>query len=372
MRKCAFLLVLAVLLVDGCGGGSSSGKFSEEELAGMPFAQREGLPEPSGGFVLAVGGETITTEEIITERLLEYFGPIAQQSRLEEFKEQARPSVEQILAAKVSDILLHQKAKRQAGGNIDEQLEKIVDREVRKFVANYDYDYAEAEEALKEKGMDWKSFREYQKKLILSQSYVASQLPGEKALTYSELVERYNEMKEEAFFRPAEITFRLIDIEVLKVELNDPNKSRREQARELADKLARQIEEGQDFGELARKYSHGYRASFGGLWKPVHPESLAEPYDVLSREAVRIGSGEVAGPIEASGHIFIMKLEEKTTKAFEPFEDVQEEVKSAIHLERRKTAFEELNKKLVLQAIVGDRERFIDFCIEEMYRMSNL
>lgn len=370
MRKFRFLLVLAVLLVEGCGGGSS-GKFSEEELAGMPFAQREGLPEPSGGFVLAVGGETITTEEIITERLLEYFGPIAQRSSLEQFKEQARPTLEEIIVAKVTDILLHQKAKRQAGDNIDERLEKIVDREVKKFVASFDYDYAKAEEALEEKGMDWKSFREYQRKLILSQSYIASQLPGEKALTYSELVESYNEMKEEVFLRPAEITFRLIDIEVAKVELNDPNKSRREQAKELADELARQIEEGQDFGELARKYSHGYRAPFGGLWKPVQPESLAEPYDVLSREAGRIESGEVAGPIEASGHIFIMKLEEKTAKDFELFEDVQKEVESTIHLERRRTALEELNKKLVLQAIIGDRERFIDFCIEEIHRMSN-
>jgi parvulin-like peptidyl-prolyl isomerase len=370
MRKFRFLLVLAVLLVDGCGGGSS-GKFSEKELAGIPLAQREGLPEPSGGFVLSAGGETITTEEIITERLLEYFGPIAQRSSLEQFKEQARPTVEEIIVAKVSDMLLHQQAKRQAGANIDERLDEIVDREIRQFVDSYDYDYAEAEEALKEKGMDWKSFREYQKKMILSQSYIASQLPGEKALTYSELVERYNEMKEEVFLRPEEITFRLIDIEVAKVELNEPNKSRREQARELADELARQIEEGQDFGELARRYSHGYRASFGGLWKPLHPESLAEPYDVLSREAVRIEPGEVTGPIETSGHIFIMKLEEKTAKDFEPFENVQEELKSTIHLNRRRTALEELNEKLVLQAIIGDRERFIDFCLEEIYRMGN-
>jgi hypothetical protein len=371
MRKGVFLLVLGALLVEGCGGGGSSGKFTEEELAGMPFAQREGLPEPSGGFVLAVGGETITAEELITERSLEYFRPIAQQSSLEQFKEQARPPLEQIIVDKVSDILLHQKAKRQAGDNIEDRLEKIVDREVRKFVASFDYDYAKAEEALQEKGMDWKGFREYQRKLILSQSYIASQLPAETALTYSELVESYDEMKEKVFLRPAQITFRLIDIEVSKVELNDPNKSRREQAKELADELATQIKEGQDFGNLARQYSHGYRASSGGLWKPVHPESLAEPYDILSSEAERMEAGEIAGPIEASGHIFIMKLEEKTAKMFEPLEDVQKEVESAIHLERRRTALEELGKKLLLQAIVGERDRFIDFCLEEIYRLSN-
>lgn len=371
MLKLRFLLVLAILLTEGCGSSGSSGKFSEEELAGIPFAQREGLPEPSGGFVLAVGGETITTEEIITERLLEYFGPIAQRSSLEQFKEQARPTLEEIIVVKVSDILLHQKARQQAGADIDDRLEKLVDRQVSKFVASHDYDYAKAEEALKEKGMDWQGFREHQKKLMLSQSYIASQLPEQTTLTYSDLVESYNEIKEEAFLRPAGITFRLIDIEVSKVELNDPNKSRREQARELANELARQIEEGQDFGELARKYSHGYRATFGGLWKPIQPGSLAEPYDVLAGEAERIRPGEIAGPIEAGGHIFIMKLEEKTAKAFEPFEDVQKELESTIHLERRRKALNELNRELVLQAIASDRERFLDFCIEEIYRMGN-
>ncbi|UCC22416.1 MAG: hypothetical protein JSW23_11665, partial [Planctomycetota bacterium] len=230
MRKYRFLLVLAVLLVAGCGGGRDEGKFSEEEMAAMPLAQREGLPEASGGFVLAVGGETISAKEIMTERVLEYYRPVAQRSSLEQFKQQARVPVEQIIVTKVSDILLHQKAKQRAGDNVEDRLEKIVDREVRKFVASFGYDYAKAEEALKARGMDWKEFRKYQTRLILSQSYIASQLPGQTSVTYSELLDGYNEMKEQVFVRPAEITFRLIDIEVAKIELNDPNKSRHEQA----------------------------------------------------------------------------------------------------------------------------------------------
>ncbi|UCF44132.1 MAG: peptidyl-prolyl cis-trans isomerase [Planctomycetota bacterium] len=371
MHKFRFLLVLAVLLVDGCGGGGDKGKFSEEELAGMPFAQREGLPGPSGGFVLAVGGETITTEEIITEQLLEYFGPIAQRSSLEQFKEQAGPQLEQIVLANVSDTLLRQRAKRQAGDNIDERLEKIVDREVRKFVARFGNDYAKAEEALKARGMDWKDFRKHQGKMILSQSYIASQLPEQTAVTYGELVDSYNEMKEQVFVRPAEITFRLIDIEVSKLEAGDANPSRLEQAKELANELVREIDSGRDFGELARRYSHGHRASFGGLWKPVQPESLAEPYDVLAREAERMEVGEAAGPIDAGGHIFIMKLEEKTAKTFEPFEEVQKEVEATIHIERRKKALDELNRKLVQKAVASEPERFVDYCLEEIYRISN-
>ena len=371
MRKYRFLLVLAVLSVAGCGG-RDEGKFSEEEMAAMPLAQREGLPEASGGFVLAVGGETISAKEIMTERVLEYYRPVAQRSSLEQFKQQARGPVEQIVVARVSDILLHQKAKQRAGDNIEDRLEKVEDRKVREFVASFGYNHAKAEEALKARGMDWKEFRKYQRRLLLSQSYIASQLPEQTSVTYSELLDGYNEMKEQVFAKPAEIMFRLIDIEVAKIELNDPNKSRLEQAKGLAEGLVREIENGQDFGELARRHSHGYRASLGGLWKPVQPGSLAEPYDVLAIEAERMEAGEIAGPVEAGGHVFIMKLEEKAAKSYEPFEEVQKEVEATIHLDRRKKALDELNRKLVEKAVARDRDRFVDYCLEEIYRVSNL
>jgi parvulin-like peptidyl-prolyl isomerase len=369
MRKCAFLTVLVLLLTYGCGGGGKP-KFTEEELALIPLAQREGLPEASDGFVLAVGGETITSDEIITEPLLDHFRPIAQKSSFEQFKKQARPELEQIIAARVSNILLYQQAKRDTGVDIEDALEKATEAEVRKFVAGFKGDYAKAEQALKQMGMDWRSFREYQKKMILSQDYIRRLLPEYRPITYSELVNCYNEMKEEFFAIPAMITFRLIDIQIPKLEVTDPNRSRLEQARELASELVRRLREGEDFGELAKQYSHGHTASFGGLWQPVQPQSLAKPYDILAAEADKMKPAQIAGPIEAGEHIFIMKLEEKRPKSFEPLENVQKEVEAKIIFDRRKKAVDEFSSKLMQQAALNERNRFIDFCLEKICRLS--
>ena len=368
MRKCAFLTVLILLLPYGCGGGSKP-KFTEEELALIPLAQREGLPEASGGFVLAVGGETITSDEIITEPLLDHFRPIAQKSSFEQFKKQARPELEQIIAARVSNILLYQQAKRDTGVDIEDALEKATEAEVRKFVAGFEGDYARAEQALKRMGMDWRSFREYQKKMILGQDYIRRLLPEYRPITYSELVNCYNEMKGEFFAIPAMITFRLIDIQIPKLEVTDPNRSRLEQARELASELVRRLREGEAFGELAKQYSHGHTASFGGLWQPVQPQSLAKPYDILAAEADKMKPAQIAGPIEAGEHIFIMKLEEKRPKSFEPLENVQKEVEAKIIFDRREKAVDEFSSKLVQQAALNERDRFIDFCLEKTYRI---
>ncbi len=365
MGKCVFLLVLMPLLCS-CGGESERA-LTEDGLEQIPFAQRSGLPEASGGFVLAVGGETVTADEIVVA-LVEHFRPIAQRSDFERFKRQVRAQVEQVITTKISNILLYQEAKRQAGEDIDEALEKAAEAEVRKFIVSFEGDYARAEEALKQMGKDWQSFKESQKKMILSQWYIASQLPENEPVTHSELIDYYNKMRDESFSVPAMIRFRLIDIEAGKLELADANKNRQEQARELADELMVRLRAGEDFGSLAKQYSHGYRREFGGLWRAVQPGSLAEPYDVIAAEAERIEPGQIAGPVEAREHIFIMKLEEKKADGYEPFEKVQNQVEAKIIFDRRKKVVEELEAKLVQQAALGERGEFVDFCVEEIYR----
>jgi parvulin-like peptidyl-prolyl isomerase len=374
MRRCAFLLVSVLLFIDGCGGGSKP-RFTEEELARIPFAQKTGLPEASGGFVLAVGGESITSDDIIGS-LIEHngevlplkisLGPIAQTTNdFERFKEQAKPEVEQVLTNRLSSILLYQQAKRQAGEGIDEALERLAEAEARKVViSEFGGDDAKAEEALIKMGMDWQSFKERQKKLILSGFFVASQLPKARPITYSELLDRYNEMKDEFFVRPATVKFRLIDIEAAKLAVADPNQSQLERARELADELLRCLQTDEDFVKLAKEYSE---VSFIDHSDGVQPENLEKPYDVLATEAEKIEPGQIAGPIEAGEHIFIMKLEEKRAKSFKPLREVQREVETKIMLDRQEQAREEIIAKLVQQTAIGQRSEFIDFCLKKIW-----
>ena len=369
MCRQIFLPLLAFLLLAvGC---ESKPKYTDVQLELMPPPQKQGLPEPSGGFVLAVAGEVITSKEIVTT-VMERFRPVAQRNDFEQFKTLTRPALEQLLTSKISSILLYDEAKNDVAEEIEAQLKKAVNNEVARFLAGFGGDYARAEDALKQMGMDWQSFREYQEKMILSQSYIQSQLPEDKPITYSELTDYYDRMKGELFFKPAMIRFRLIDIEVAKVEAAEPNESRQEKAKALAGEVVGRIQQGADFGKLAKRYSHGHRRQLGGLWKPVHPESLAEPYDVLAAEADRIRPGQTAGPIEADGHIFIMKLEEKQPEGFKPFDEVQKEIEARIDFERRKTAIDELSAKLVQQAALGEKDAFIDFCLKKIYQASKM
>ena len=105
MSKYTFLIISVFLLIIGCGGDKP--KYTEEQLAAIPFPPKTGLPQASGGFVLAVGDETITTEQIV-EMLTEHCKPIARSTDLAGFKARLRPELVQIIESKMSDMLFYQ------------------------------------------------------------------------------------------------------------------------------------------------------------------------------------------------------------------------------------------------------------------------
>jgi len=362
-----------LLLIGGCKNPG----LTDAELDRRNLARKIRLVEASGGLVLIVGGETVTSDEIIESPvelsgtfvlLIEYFKPIAQVSELKQFKEQVRGQLKEILTDKISSILLYQQAKRQVGKNIEEALEKQAEKALREFVVSFGGDQIRADEALKQRGTDWKSFKEYQKRLILTQWYLGQKLSNNRPVTYRELMDRYNEMKDEFFARDAIIQFRLIDIQPAKLKLVDPNE-RHELAKMLASRLLTRIQSGEDFGKLVKQYSHGPMREFGGLWKPVQPGSLAEPYDMLAAEAENTEPGQIASLVITPEHVFIMKLEEKQSAGYEPFQKVQRQIREKIILDRRKEAVDRVNATLLQQGELSKTDEFIDFCLEKIYQM---
>jgi hypothetical protein len=372
------------LLIGGCQSGRDSA-LTDADLERIALVQRIELVEAAGGLVLTVGGETVTSNEVIESPVtlgrafvspIDHFRPIAQEGNLQQFKERVRGLLTNILMEKISNILLYQHARRQAGEGICERVEGLADDELRKFVLDYGGNQAKADEALKEKRMDRKSFRERQKRLLLIQWYMSSKLPNNRPVTYRELMDCYNEIKDKEFARTATITLRLIDIQPAKLELADPNEDPRRLAEELADKLYARIEAGENFGELAKQYSHGPWREFGGLLKPVQPLSLAVPYDRLAAEAEKIEPGQTAKLAVTKENtldrIFIMKLEDKQSAGYEPFDDVevQRKVRNIVILDRRNDALNKLYAGFMRQAKLGRTDRFVDFCLEEIYRIS--
>jgi peptidyl-prolyl cis-trans isomerase SurA len=365
MRK-AILLILALVLA-GC---EDKPQFTPEEMAKLPLAKRDGLPEPSGGFTLAVGDQTITAEEVVGP-VFEKLAQTAQRGDFEKFRSVAAPVIERQLMERIVNALLYSRAKKDAGDKIEDELDKVTATEVRRYVMDFGGDYAKAEQSLKQMGMDWGKFEQYKKRYILSQSYLAQKLPKDQPITYGEMMSVYDATKKQLYATPGVLQFRIIDLEPAKMRDIDANRPRQEQALELIDGIMKRIKQGEDFEQLAKEYSQANKALTGGLWQKLAPDSLVAPYDVLAQKAATMRPGETTGPIEVEGHIFVMQLVEYQPKGVEPFEKVQNQIKARISFERMSQAIDKLNEELVQQASSADRERFVDFCVREIYAAAN-
>jgi parvulin-like peptidyl-prolyl isomerase len=364
--------VWCVSVLGGCGAWNDMWGVPDKDAIPQGPAPKcdANLPLCSGGMVLPVNGEFITVNEVISMQL-EDLKPIAQKGDYLDFRRNAKPLLDQSLNNRISNIVLHQKAKKEMKEGIDEQLDKAVDTEIKQFLAGFNGNYADAEKAIKKMGMDWKSFKEYQKKLILVQYFLSEELKDKRPITYSEMRQYYENARDEQFHTSATVQFRVIDIvpTKLKLDANDPNLTRAEAAKQLVAAIMEKLKAGEDFGALAKQYSYDpVRAPLGGLWTPVGVGSLVAPYDVLETEAVKLDPGQIAGAIETKDHIFILKLESKSAESYEPFEKVQHTVEMSIKMQRRKDTVDKMVNKLMAQADVGDKNTFLELCLQKAYQ----
>jgi hypothetical protein len=364
------IVVLTLALVGGCGGNKKS-SLTAEEIDRLTQAQQ---PEPAG--VLLVSGERITYDEIVGvafergadatlgERLVEF----ARVAPRDQFIEQARGRVLLEVNNRITNIILYRWAARELGDGVEEGLNQMVEKEFRRFVLENGGNSAAAEAALQERGTTRAAYKESLKKEILTQYALSSRLSSNRPVSYSELVTAYEEMKDPTFVDPGLVQFRLIDIQVSQMAAADPNSDPLATARALAEHLVTRACDGDDFGAMAEQYSHGFRASAGGLWPERDPEALAEPYDVLADIALKIEPGEIAGPIVAPGRFFVMKLEQKQAKRYRPLADVQEQVEARIRADRRAEALQALDAEIAEQAEMASTERFVTDCLGRLYR----
>lgn len=356
-----------LLLAAGCSG-DKKGKFTVKEMESIPLAQRQGLPEASGGMVLSVNTEVVTADEMI--RLMSpELKAAARGMPFEAFYPQMRPIMERAVMNRVTDILIYQEARTTAPENVDELLDKAVEKEVNKFVATFDGNAAKAQQAIEEMGYTWQTYREYQKKFLLTQSYVSEKMSEDKPIPRSELLERYHAMKDKHFSWDSTIDFQLIDIRPANMDssLIREGETPEQAALRLANELMARLRAGEDFDEMAKQYSHGHRAAQGGHWKTVTVGSLAEPYDVIEKRAMQMQPGEIFGPIEAPEHLFILKLKQKQTAGYKPLDEVQDQIEAQIRVEQQRKTFDELVARLIEQARISDMERFVDYCVRRAW-----
>ncbi len=371
-RMLCCLMTGLVLILIGCDGEDMrKASLTEEEIRERTYAPELVRPDE-----LLVSGEKITCEDVMAARPEETDLDVSFKQRLEQlaaalelepFMEGARSVLSKRLNNNITNIVLYKRAKRQLGDQIEDKLDELAESELRKFILEHGGNNAKADEALKAIGMNRVKFKERKKKEALAEYLMASKLSRHRPITYSEIISKYDELKDAYFVKPAMLQFRLIDIQVGKMELTDPNDNLIEKARTLANSLVTRLCAGEDFATLAEQFSNGHRAAVGGLWEPRDPKTLAEPYDIIPEWAEKIKVGEIAGPIPVGGSFFIIKLVDRRPKSYLPLPEVQDQIERQIRIDRRIENLAELEDEIDSQVQAANPAPFVDYCLERLY-----
>ena len=364
------VILCAAALCGMYGCGKKQGRFSEEQMQSIPLANRYDLPTASGAMTMSLYTETITSDEIL-QAVEEPLRPAAARMERQVFVRQALPLLRQTIRSKAADILLYEQARKQAPSTINDVLDKAVDQEINRFVASYGNNYALAEASIRRMGMDWRTFRDYQKKLILTHSYLSKKINDDVRFTHRRMLEHYEAVKAEQFCRSGTLEFHAIDIvpEQLAADQIDAGQTADEAARELAKTLTARARAGEDFAELARTYSHGPLAKSGGRWLPVTigADALPAPYDVLEKTALAMEPGEVSAPVANEGHLFIVRLDRKELGGCKPFTEVQPLIEQQLKFQHRQQQYDTYINELMKQVDRVELEQFAEFCAETAY-----
>jgi parvulin-like peptidyl-prolyl isomerase len=370
-------LAAALVSVAGCDEKNSK----KAALTDLEIKQRTLAQKPDRPDRLVVSGETITWEDILASLpdesttappLRERLEKAAKETSLRQFLEEQGPLVQQKLNSRISSIVLSKRAERDLGKKVEEKLNEFSDRELRRFILEeHGGNGAEADEALQKTGMTRVTYKQWKKKQILAKYLMETRFARERPITYGELLARYEEMKDKQFAREGVLQLRLIDIQTDKVHVKAANEDPARQAQQLAEDLRKRVDAGENFGALAKQYSHGLRSEQGGLWTPRDPDALAAPYDVLAKTAQGMEPGQVAGPIEAPGHFFIMRVEQKRERAYQQLSEVQDQVKNDIMDQRWREMLTELDAEIGRQAALADTSRFVNYCLDRFYRQAH-
>lgn len=196
--------------------------------------------------------------------------------------------------------------------------DSIVEREEKKIKKAFG-SKKNFEAGLKRANLTYDEFKRELRNDLLMQKLYDKEVRVE--LSDKDLKEYYEKNKYK-FKVPEKVKIRLIYLR------NDPTDPKGyEKAKKRAEEVMDKIKEGEDFADLAAKYSNAMSRIKGGDMGFIHKGMLDEP---LEKAAYSLKKGEVSDIIDTPTGFYIIKLEDISPAVQLPFEDVKDKLKKEL------------------------------------------
>jgi peptidyl-prolyl cis-trans isomerase SurA len=187
------------------------------------------------------------------------------------------------------------------------------------------------QKAVEAQGIDWEEFKNNIRNHLLVQKVVEREIQAKMDIDHAAVQKYYDEHKDQ-FERPEMVYIR----EIL-VSAKDKPDSEMPKLRAKAEELRKRVlENGDDFGELAKHFSDGSTAKEGGELGSFKPGELDPTYAAV----FKLNRNEMTPVIEvkdAQGHISgfeILQVQERYEAGLQPLDKVEVEIENRLAAEQ--------------------------------------
>ena len=240
--------------------------------------------------------------------------------------------------------LIDQSLLVQRGKDMGISVEPEVIKQLDQIRVQNNLDSLEAlEKAVTSQGMNFEDFKNNIRNSILTKRVISSEVGSHITIGEDEVEKYYNEHKKE-FVRPEQVALRSIEVSTqgkTEAEIADLKKK--------AETALKRVKDGEDFGEIAKRYSDGSTAKQGGyLGVYKHGELSKELEDVV----FKMKKNDLTGVMETKQGFLVLQVLEHYDEGEQSLAKVKNEIMDNLYSERMQPALREYLKTLREQSYV--------------------
>ena len=239
----------------------------------------------------------------------------------------------------IDQSLLVQRAK-DMGVSVEADLIKRLDQ-IR--IQNKKDTMEDLEKAVSSEGINYEDFKNNIRNSLLTQRVVSSEVGSHINITNEEIQKYYDAHKTD-FVRPEQVALRSI-------EVNTEGKKPEEipDLKKKAETTLKRIQDGEDFGEMAKRFSDGSTAKQGGYLGIYKRGELSKE---LEDKVFAMKKNELTGVMETKQGFLILQVMEHYDEGQQTLAKVEDEIRDKLYGERMEPAMREYLKTLREQSYV--------------------
>jgi peptidyl-prolyl cis-trans isomerase SurA len=232
--------------------------------------------------------------------------------------------------------------------NVEADVIKRLD-EVRK--SNNMTSMEELEKAVEGEGLSWEEYKTHIRENLLTQAVIGKEMHG-RIIIGDDDIKKYYEENQKEFIRPEQVV-------LAEIFLSTTDKTPEEMSviqRKAEDYLNR-LKKGEEFSEMAKRYSEGSTAKEGGGLGTFERGQLSKQ---LEDATFSLSRGGLTDVIQTKTGFEVLKVVDRFQAGLQPLDSVRREIENEIYMKKMQPALREYLAQLREESYVTVKPGFTD------------